>query len=65
MSTYLSLLRPALPNDPLIQPQLLSGTFKHTLLDTIFGDEAEDVHLLRLSNTMSMIYRLQIGLLHG
>jgi len=48
------LLLPALLDDQLIQPQLVCSA----LLDTVLCDEAEDVHLLRLSNTMSTIHGL-------
>jgi len=49
-------------NDQLIQAPFLGGPFEHALLDAILGDEAEDVHLLCLSNRISMIHSLQISL---
>jgi len=40
----------------------LGGTLEHTLLEAVLGDEPEDVHLLRLSDTMSSVHSLKIGL---
>jgi hypothetical protein len=35
---------------------------EHRLLDAVLGDEPEDVHLLRLSDTMSSVHSLKISL---
>ena len=55
-------LRPSLLNDQLIQPQLLRRPLEHALLDTAFGDEPEHVDLLRLTDTVSAIHGLKVGL---
>ena len=53
-------LRPPLLDDQLIQTQLLGSTLQHTLLDTTLRNEAEDIDLLRLANTMCAVHRLQV-----
>jgi hypothetical protein len=40
----------------------LSSTFQNLLLDGVLRYESEDVNLLRLTDTMSTIHSLQIGL---
>jgi hypothetical protein len=49
-------------NNQLIQTKLLRSTLEHTFLDAVLGDEPKDVHLLRLSNSMSAVHSLEIGL---
>lgn len=49
-------------NDQLVQAELLCRTFKHTLLNAAFSDEAEDVDLFGLANTMGTIHCLQVSL---
>ena len=56
------LLLPSLLDDKLVEPQLLRCSLQHALLDTTFRDEAEDVDLLGLADTMSTVHGLQIRL---
>ena len=61
MLTFRSLCTTLL-NDELIKPQLLCRPLQHALLNAAFRDESEDIHLLRLTNTMCAVHGLQIGL---
>ncbi len=55
-------LRTTLLDNELVEPKLLRGTLQHTFLHAAFRDEAEDVDLLRLADTMSTVHCLQVGL---
>ena len=56
------LLRSSLLDDQLIEPKLLSSTFKHTLLDATLSNEAEDINLFRLSYSVGAIHGLKVSL---
>ena len=56
------LLLPSLLDDKLVEPQLLRCPLQHALLNTTFRNEAEDVDLLGLTDTMSTVHGLQIRL---
>ena len=56
------LLLSTLLNDELIKTELLRSALEHALLDTVLRNEAEHVHLLRLSDPVSTIHRLQVSL---
>ena len=62
MSPAFGLLLSTLLNDKLIETKLLGGTLEHTLLDTTFCNEAEHVYLLCLSDSVSTVHSLQVGL---
>lgn len=49
-------------DDQLIEPELLSRTLQHPLLDTTLGDEPEDKHLLGLADTVGAVHCLEISL---
>lgn len=49
-------------NDQLVEPELLSRTLQHPLLDTTLGDESEDEHLFCLADAVGTIHCLEIGL---
>ena len=55
-------LLPALLNDQLIEPELLSCTLQHPFLDTTLGDEPEDEHLFCLADSMGAVHCLEVGL---
>ena len=48
-------------NDLVIDVELVSGTCEHGFLDTLLGDEPQNAHDLRLTDTMRTILRLKIG----
>ena len=56
------LLLPTPLINQLIQTEHLGSTIEHMLLDAVLGDEPEDVHPPRQSNTMSSAHGLQISL---
>jgi hypothetical protein len=56
------LLCSTLLNNELIETELLRSTLEHALLNAIFRYEPENIHLLRLSDTVRTIHRLQVGL---
>lgn len=56
------LLLSTLLNDKLIKTKLLRGALEHALLDTALRNEAENIHLLRLSDSVSTVHSLQVGL---
>ena len=56
------LLLSTLLNDELVKTKLLRSTLKHTLLDTALRNEAEHIHLLRLTDSVSSVHSLQVGL---
>ena len=56
------LLLPSLLDDKLVESQLLRCPLQHTLLHTALRNEAEDVDLLGLTDTMSTVHSLQIRL---
>lgn len=55
-------LRAALLDDELVEAELLRGTLEHLLFDGVLRDEAEDVDLLGLADTVGAVHRLQVGL---
>lgn len=56
------LLLSALLNDKLVETKLLRSAFEHTFLDTALCNEAEHIHLLRLSDSVRAVHGLQVGL---
>ena len=56
------LLLSTLLNDKLVKTKLLRGALEHPLLDTALCNEAEHIHLLRLSDSVSAVHSLQVGL---
>ena len=55
-------LLPTLLDDQLVEPELLSRTLQHTLLDTALGDEPEDEYLLGLANAVCTVHCLEVSL---
>jgi len=49
-------------NDQLIEPELLSRTLQHPLLDTTLGDEPKNEYLFGLTDAMGTIHCLEVGL---
>lgn len=60
--TLLRLLSATLLNNKLVKLELLCGTLKNALLDCVLRDEAEDVDLLGLTDTVRTIHGLQVCL---
>ena len=56
------LLLSTLLNDELVKMKLLRSALEHTLLDTALGNETKYIHLLRLSDSVSTVHSLQVGL---
>ena len=56
------LLLSTLLDDQLVKTKLLRRSFEHTFLDTAFRNKTEHIYLLRLSNSVSTVHSLQIGL---
>src|SRR6266480_3076783 len=56
------LLGATLLNDELVKTKFLSGTFQDLLFDCVLSDKAVNVHLLVLTDTVSAVHGLQIGL---
>lgn len=56
------LLLSTLLNDKLVKTKLLRGALKHTFLDTTLRNEAEYIHLLRLSDAVGTVHSLQVSL---
>lgn len=61
MQTFL-LLRTSLLDDELVEPELLCGALEHPFLHRFFRDEPENVYLLRLTNSVRAVHRLQVCL---
>jgi len=55
-------LLPTLLDNQLIEPELLSRTLQHPLLDTTLSDEPEDEDLFGLTDAMGAVHCLEIGL---
>lgn len=62
MRTALLVGQASLLDDDLVEAQLDLGALNHLFLDRLFGDEAEDAHLLLLANAMGAVLRLQVHL---
>jgi hypothetical protein len=60
--TFLSSLCSTLLNDHLIKLQFLRSSLQDSLFDSILSDEPEDIDLLSLTDSMSSVHGLQIGL---
>ena len=52
----------ALLYDDIVEAQLDFGALDDALLGSVFGDEAEDAHLLLLADAMRAVHGLEIGL---
>ena len=55
-------LLPTLLDYQLVEPQFLSRTLQHPLLDTTLGDEPEDEYLFGLTDAVGAVHCLKIGL---
>ena len=55
-------LLPTLLDNQLIEPELLSRTLQHPLLDATLGDQPEDEYLFGLTDAVGTVHCLEIGL---
>lgn len=55
-------LLPTLLDDQLVEPEFLSRTLQHPLLDTTLGDESENEYLFGLTDAVGAVHCLEVGL---